>query len=110
MAEPFAGEIPAFLFHGFSRSGGLLPGIEAVNGFVSVGKAVLNDHAVNYRELVRKIPADRLLAETDRTEENAAECPHVRDVLAKLAEIRGDDLSSLVALTDANADRFLGMQ
>ena len=99
-----------FLFHGFSRSDGLIPDIVALNGYISVGPAILNDHAVNYRELARKIPADRLLVETDRTEENAAECPHVRDVLAKLAELRGDDLSSLVARTDANADRFLGMQ
>ena len=99
-----------FLFHGFSRSDGLIPDIVGLDGYVSVGPAILNDHAVNYRGLVRKIPADRLLAATDRTEENAAECPHVRDVLAKLAEIRGDDLASLVARTDANADRFLGMQ
>ena len=107
---PYRGRIPAFLFHGFSRSTGLLPDIVSLNGFISVGPALLNDHAVNYRKLARKIPADRLLVETDRTEENAAECPHVRDVLAKLAETRGDDLSSLVAQTDANADRFLGMQ
>ena len=98
----------AFLFHGFSRSDGLIPDIVALNGYISVGPAILNDHAVNYRELARKIPVDRLLVETDRTEENAAECPHVRDVLAKLAEIRGDDLASLVAQTDANAYRFLG--
>lgn len=100
----------AFLFHGFSRSDGLIPDIVALNGYISVGSAILNDHAVNYRELARKIPADRLLVETDRTEESAPECPHVRDVLAKLAEIRGDDLASLVARTDSNADRFLGMQ
>ena len=36
-----------------------------MNGFVGVGKAVLNDHAVNYRELVKKIPLGRLLIETD---------------------------------------------
>ena len=53
----FAGRIPAFLFHGFSRSDGLLPDIEDLNGFVSVGPAILNDHAVNYRKLVVKIPA-----------------------------------------------------
>ena len=62
---PYAGRIPAFLFHGFSRSDGLLPDIVEVNGFIGVGKAVLNDHAVNYRELVKKIPLDRLLIETD---------------------------------------------
>ena len=58
---PFAGRIPAFLFHGFSRSDGLLPDIIKLNGYVSVGAAVLNDHAVNYRELVKKIPSGRLL-------------------------------------------------
>ena len=72
--------IPSFLFHGFSRSDGLIPDIVALNGYISVGPAVLNDHAVNYRELVKKIPIDRLLIETDRTPENAAECPSVREI------------------------------
>ena len=98
----------AFLFHGFSRSDGLIPDIVGLNGYISVGPAILNDHAVNYRALAKKIPADRLLVETDRTMENAAECPSVRDVLAKLAEVRGETVADMVAQTDANADRFLG--
>ena len=93
----------AFVFHGFSRSDGLLPEIFAMNGFVSVGPAVLNDHAVNYRALVTKIPRDRILVETDRTAENAATCPSVRDVLAKLAELRGEAEGDLEAATDENA-------
>jgi TatD DNase family protein len=104
----FAGRIPAFLFHGFSRSDGLLPDIAALNGFVSVGPAVLNDHAVNYRKLVVKIPAERLLVETDRTAENAAECPAVEDIARKLAELRGMTYEELEALTDMNARRFCG--
>lgn len=96
----------AFLFHGFSRSDGLIPDIVALNGYISVGPAILNDHAVNYRELAKKIPSDRLLVETDRTEENAVECPSVRDVLSKLADIRGESADALAAQTDANADRF----
>ena len=100
--------IPSFLFHGFSRSDGLLPDIVALNGYVSVGPAVLNDHAVNYRELVKKIPADRLLVETDRTPENAATCPSVFAVAAKVAELRGIGLEELEKLTDANATRFIG--
>ena len=104
----FAGRIPAFLFHGFSRSDGLLPDIEALNGFVSVGPAVLNDHAVNYRKLVVKIPAERLLVETDRTAENAAECPAIEDIARKLAELRGISYEELEALTDMNARRFCG--
>jgi len=98
-----------FLFHGFSRSDGLIPDIVALNGFISVGPAVLNDHAVNYRELVKKIPLERLLVETDRTEANAAECPTIAEVLAKTAELRGMSAAELEAITDNNADMFLGV-
>ena len=105
--QPYVGRIPAFLFHGFSRSDGLIPDIVKLNGFVSVGPAVLNDHAVNYRKLVQKIPADRLLVETDRTVENAGDCPPVGAVAAKVAELRGLSLAELEALVDANADRFV---
>ena len=100
--------IPSFLFHGFSRSDGLIPDIVALNGYISVGPAVLNDHAVNYRELVKKIPLDRLLVETDRTPENAATCPSVAAVAAKVAELRGVALPEFEKLTDANAACFAG--
>ena len=96
------------LFHGFSRSDGLIPDIVRLNGYISVGPAVLNDHAVNYRELVKKIPTDRLLVETDRTPENAASCPSVREVLAKTAELRGLSAEELEAITDANSTAFVG--
>lgn len=95
-----------FLFHGFSRSDGLIPEIVQLGGFISVGPAVLNDHAVNYRELVKKIPLERLLVETDRTAENAATCPSVREVLAKTAELRGLSANELEQITDTNADAF----
>ena len=98
--------LPSLLFHGFSRSDGLIPDIVALNGFISVGPAVLNDHAVNYRELVKKIPLDRLLLETDRTPENAAKCPSVRDVAAAVAELRSVSVAELERLTDENAERF----
>ena len=98
----------SFLFHGFSRSDGLIPDIVALNGYISVGPAVLNDHAVNYRELVKKIPLDRLLVETDRTPENAATCPSVAAVAAKVAELRGVALPEFEKLTDANAACFAG--
>lgn len=103
---PHCGRIPAFLFHGFSRSDGLLPDIVKLNGFISVGPAVLNDHAVNYRALVKRIPLDRLLVETDRTDANAAECPPVGQIAAKLAELRGVSVEEIVTLADTNASRF----
>ena len=95
-----------FLFHGFSRSDGLIPEIAKLGGFVSVGPAVLNDHAVNYRELVKKIPDECLVLETDRTEESAAGCPDVFAICAKVAELRGRSAAEIESLTDANALRF----
>ena len=105
--RPYAGTVPAFLFHGFSRSDGLLSDIEALNGYVSVGPAVLNDHAVNYRELVKKIPLERLLVETDRTPGNALSVPQVAEVARKVAELRGIGLDELERLIDGNAARYL---
>jgi TatD DNase family protein len=101
MLKPFAGKIPAFLFHGFSRSDGLLADIVAVNGFVGVGKAVLNDHAVNYRELVKRIPHDRIVVETDcdgcTEEERASVLKAVTAKVAKLASVAEADLACNVA-------------
>ena len=97
----------AFLLHGFSRSDGLIPDIVELNGFISVGPAVLNDHAVNYRELVKKIPLDRLLVETDRT--SSSDSPSISDVLAKTADILNISSAELERITDENADRFLGV-
>ena len=97
---------PSFLFHGFSRSDGLIPEIVKLNGFISVGPAILNDHAVNYRELVKKIPLDRLLVETDRT--SSSDSPSISDVLAKTADVLNLSAAELERITDENADRFLG--
>ena len=106
-AQSFAGRIPAFLFHGFSRSDGLLSDIAAMNGFISICPAILNDHAVNYRRLAARIPNNLLLIETDRTPENAAVTPSIHDVAAKLAKMRGISMDSLCAILDRNAGRFV---
>lgn len=99
-----------FLFHGFSRSDGLIPDIVQLGGFISVGPAILNDHAINYRELVKKIPLENLLIETDRTKSPESACDQdamsICDVLKKLAEIRGISAETLERITDENAARF----
>ena len=106
-AAKYAGRIPAFLFHGFSRSGGLVPDIARINGFISIGPALLNDHAVNYRELAKTIPLEMLLVESDATAENTAEVPPVAEVAAKLAELRGVPLDALATALEVNVTRFL---
>ena len=102
--RPYAGRIPAFLFHGFSRSDGLIPEIVSVNGCIGVGKAVLNDHAVNYREMVRRLPQDRILVETDC--DGASEEDRVlqlAETFAKVRELTSADESRI----DGNAHSFL---
>ena len=104
--RPYAGRIPAFLFHGFSRSEGLLGEIAALNGFVSVGPALLNTHAANYRRLAASLPGDMLLVESDRTPENT-DAPSVVDVFAELARLRNVEPVVLAATLERNARRFV---
>ena len=112
MVRPYAGSIPAFLFHGFSRSVGLVPGIVALNGFFGVGKAVLNDHAVNFRELVKGLPIDRLLVETDDDAADEDRNAIVEEIFAKVTELTGiteqhvdDNCERLLGALDASASR-----
>ncbi len=105
--RPLADRIPAFLFHGFSRSAGLLPDIRAIDGFVGVGAAVLNDHAVNYRDFVKSLPADMLLVETDADYDAADDAPDIAAIYAKVAELRGTDVDRLCDAVAANALRFV---
>lgn len=104
VAKPFSGDIPSFLFHGFSRSDGLLPDIFAMNGFIGVGKAVLNDHAVNYRNLVVHLPHDRILVETDDDADAAERESLLREIFLKTSELTGLSETTL----DANAENLLG--
>ena len=106
---PFAGRIPAFLFHGFSRSAGLLPQIYAMNGFVSIGPALLNDHAVNYRAMASGLPLERLLVETDAEwDDVASHEAQIRAIVDMLARLRDVPVVSLADLMSANLARFLG--
>ena len=79
-----------------------------LNGFISIGPALLNDHAVNYRDLAKRIPDDRILVESDATAENAAEVPSAESVAEFLADLRGVPRADFFALLDANASRFVG--
>ena len=104
---PYAGRIPAFLFHGFSRSTGLLPQIFALNGFVSLGPALLNDHAVNYRDMAKTLPLDRLLLETDAEADvaDAARDATLTQLVATLAALRGCAETEIRSAVAANLAR-----
>ncbi len=105
---PSAGRIPAFLFHGFSRSTGLLPQIFALNGFVSLGPALLNDHAVNYRDMAKTLPLDRLLLETDAEADvdDAAREATLTQLVSALATLRGCSETEILSAVAANLARL----
>ena len=108
--RPYKGRIPTFLFHGFSRSAGLLPEIFALGGYVSIGPALLNDHAVNYRELVKELPLERTLVETDMDYSLPDNDPDetLRQIVSTLAALRGEsDPSALAVRLADNARAFL---
>ena len=98
--KTFKNRIPAFVFHGFSRSEGLLPEIFAMNGYVTVGAAILNDHAVNYRRLVANLPEERILCETDESTVGLFE------IHRAAAEKRSARLEDFIACADENARRL----
>ncbi|MBR4651748.1 MAG: TatD family hydrolase [Kiritimatiellae bacterium] len=107
--RPYAGTIPSFLFHGFSRSEGLLAEIFSMNGFVSIGPALLNDHAVNYRRLAATLPPDRILVETDLADDDpaAGRMDVLADIHGSLARLRGLAQAELESILAANARRFM---
>ena len=108
--RPYKGRIPAFLFHGFSRSAGLLTEIFALDGYVSIGPALLNDHAVNYRALAKELPLERTLVETDMDYSLPENDPDgtLRQIVSTLAALRGEsDQSALAARFADNARAFL---
>ena len=105
--KPYKGAIPAFLFHGFSRSTGLIPEIKDLGGFISIGPAVANAHAVNYMRMAAEIPSDMLLVETDRTPESPLDLPDIAQITARLAELRRTTAAELDAILDSNASRFV---
>jgi len=84
--------------------------------YISISGIVTFNQAENVREVAVKIPADRLLIETDspwlspvpfRGKINHP--GRVRYVAEKLAEIRGVSLEQLAETTYANANRLFGL-
>lgn len=105
-AKPWKDRIPGFIFHGFSRSTGLVGEIAAMGGFIAIGPALLNDHAINYRAMAAALPPDMLLVETDRTRETAATAPAIREIVGKLAQLRKTAAGALAETLIANQRRF----
>jgi TatD DNase family protein len=103
------------VLHCFSSPGLLEPALER-GWYVSFAGNVTYPKAVDLREAARRVPRDRLLAETDspylapqpvRGRRN--EPAYVLHTLATLAEVRGEDAADLARQIDANATAAFGL-
>jgi TatD DNase family protein len=117
--DPTAGALAAFdgtvVLHCFS-SQGLLPVALDRGYYVSFAGNATFPKAVDLREAAARVPADRILAETDspylapvprRGRPN--EPAFVVHTVAVLAEARGEDPAGLAAQIDANATEAFGL-
>ena len=107
-------EVPVVL-HCFSSPGLLEPALER-GWYVSFAGNVTYPKAADLREAVARVPADRLLAETDspylapqavRGKRN--EPANVVHTLAVLAEVRGEEPGALERVIDENAAAAFGL-
>ena len=105
----------AVVMHCFSEPGLLDAALER-GWYISFAGNLTYPRAQELREAASRVPADRLLAETDspylapqpvrgRTNEPA----FVNHTLAALAEVRGEDAGELAARIDANATAAFGL-
>ncbi|MBI4172376.1 MAG: TatD family hydrolase [Actinobacteria bacterium] len=108
-AAALAGFAGTVVLHCFSQPGLLAAALER-GYYISFAGNVTYPRASELREAAARVPADRILAETDspylapqglRGQPN--EPANVARTLAVLAEARGDDPAELAARIDANA-------
>jgi TatD DNase family protein len=103
------------ILHCFSSPALLEPALER-GWYVSFAGNVTYPKATELREAARRVPPDRILAETDspylapqpvRGKRN--EPANVIHTLATLAEVRGEDAAELARQIDANATAAFGL-
>jgi TatD DNase family protein len=111
--EGFGGIV---VLHCFS-SPALLPVALERGYYVSFAGNVTFPKARELREAARRVPADRILAETDTpylapqpVRGRPNEPAHVVHTLATLAEARGEDADELAARIDANASTAFSLE
>jgi TatD DNase family protein len=103
------------VLHCFS-SPPLLPVALERGYYVSFAGNVTYPKAEELREAARRVPADRVLAETDSPylspqprRGRSNEPANVVHTVAALAEVRGEDVATTAALIDANASAAFGL-
>lgn len=91
------------IIHGFTGNQSMLRDWLDLGFYVSIGRRVVADETSSLEEMVREIPSDRLLTETDA---NPAD---VIEVVQKLAVIRGTTGEEIANTATANLKRIHGI-
>lgn len=100
--------------HGFSGDDAMLRDWLELGFYISIGRAITRPEMANLQEVVKKIPPDRLLIETDsspraRPDGTRVQPAAVREVAERLAELKGITAESVGDMTLANLKRLLGI-
>lgn len=105
----------AFLLHCFSSGPALAEAAVAMGGYVSFSGILTFPRSAALRELAARLPADRLLVETDAPylapvphRGKRCEPAHTALTLQVLAEARGEAPEAMAAQTTANFFRLFG--
>lgn len=98
--------------HGFSGDEAMLQDWLETGFYVSMGRAITRPEMSNLQEVVKRIPPDRLLIETDsspraRPDGTRVEPAAVKGVAEKLAELKGVSPEAIGDVTLANLKRLL---
>lgn len=99
-----------FVLHCFNASEEMLELYLKLNCYFSIGGVVTFKNAANLQQIVKKIPLDRLLIETDAPylapvpyRGKINEPKYIKETLKFIAEIRGMDVEELDRITTENA-------
>jgi len=101
--------------HGFSGSEAMLRDWLALGFYISVGRLVTRSEGADLEEMVKRIPSDRLLLETDSSPRglvNSGQGPAlvwVKAVAERVAEWRGVAAEEIGNITTANLKRLYGI-
>lgn len=104
------------VFHSYSGSVEMAREIIAIGGYIGISGVVTFKNARKLPEVVKEIPLDRMLIETDapymapvpfRGKRNQSD--YLKNVAEKIAEIRNLSVSEVLEATNLNAKRLLSL-
>ncbi len=104
------------VLHAFSRGPELAARFTDLGLHLGLGGAITRPQAERVRRAAVRVPLDRIVLETDapsiglhEMEAARTEPRHVREVARALAELRGNDLEVVAAVTTASARALFGI-